>query len=391
VSWLLVTKAWPWPVRRGLQARTIEIAALLAERGEATVLCPEPPSDWAVRAMPAELPYKVVTYRVRRAGRPIGLARAAIGGRSLQSGLYAGGELARRFHRLADSVDRVLLQTGRLSALSPLPERDRLVVDLIDSLSLNFERRARFDRALLKPIWLYEAFRLRRDERRLVEASRSSFVVSERDRGHLEEVVGAELAPRLGVVPLAIAKFPEPGPERPGDDRFTLLTTGNLGYFPTRHGLDWFLEEVWPAVRTAVGGARLVVAGSRASSGLERRLRGAGGELVRDPPDLATLHLAADLALAPLFAGSGTPMKLLEAIGAGLPALATPFAAAGLDPAIAAGIEVSGEAAGWIDAVRRAAAERDSWRARAAAARRAALAVHSPGAVSDRFWRTVDR
>ena len=391
MSWLLVTKAWPWPVRRGMQARTVEVASLLAERAETTVLCPEPPSDWSIRAMPAELPYKLVTYRVRHVGRPIGVARAAIGGRSLQSGLFAGGDLTRRFHRLADSASRVLLQTGRLAALASLPERERLVVDLIDSLSLNFERRARFDLAILKPIWLYEAHRLRRDERRLVEAARCALVVSERDRRHLETVVGDALAPRLTVVPLALTKASAAATDRADDGRFTLLATGNLGYFPTRHGLDWLLDRVWPAVREGVAGARLLVAGSRASTRLERRLRAAGGELVRDPGDLAPHHRAADLALAPLFAGSGTPMKLLEAVGAGVPALATPFAAEGIAPAIAAEIEIAEEPAAWVDAIRRAAVERDRWRQRAEDARRAALAVHSLVAISDRFWRTVDR
>jgi glycosyltransferase involved in cell wall biosynthesis len=393
VSWLLVTTAWPWPVRRGLQARTLELAAILAERGEGTVLAPAPRGGAsAERAAPGNLPYRVETFRPPFAGVPASLVRAALTGRSGQSGLFTGRDLERRFRALGRDADRVVLQTARLGGLHPLPERDRLVIDLIDSLSLNFEARARLDRPWRRPLWAFEARQLRRDERRLVAAARSALVVSERDRAHLAGVLGEALAARVAVVPLALADRPAARPKaRPRGAGPHLLVTGNLAYFPTRHGLGWFLREVWPRIREVHAGARLVVAGSRPPAKLADGLVAVGAELVREPEEFTPLLAEADVALAPLFAGSGTPMKLLEAVAAGVPVLATPFAAAGLEPAIAAEVEVASEAAGWIDALRRAAAERDPWERRAQTARRVALEIHSPAAVSERFWRTVVR
>jgi glycosyltransferase involved in cell wall biosynthesis len=49
------------------------------------------------------------------------------------------------------------------------------------------------------------------------------------------------------------------------------------------------------------------------------------------PGGLDALYQDCDLACAPLFSGSGTSIKVLEALGRGLPCLATPWAARHLD------------------------------------------------------------
>ena len=145
------------------------------------------------------------------------------------------------------------------------------------------------------------------------------------------------------MVPLALTPASHPAvsasvraarPARPPGEA-ELAITGNLGYFPTARGVAWFLDEVWPEVARKYPRARLLVAGARPPRSLVRRVRAVGGRLVADPDDLPALLAAADLALAPLLAGSGTPIKLLEALAAGIPAVATPAAAEGLDPALA--------------------------------------------------------
>src|SRR4029077_6237579 len=94
--------------------------------------------------------------------------------------------------------------------------------------------------------------------------------------------------------------------------------------------LRFFLAEVWPLLRAAVPGLGLVVAGDRPPPGLARRLQAAGGTLVVAPPDLRGLLATATVAIAPLRCGSGVPLKVLDAWSAGVPVVASPFAAAGV-------------------------------------------------------------
>jgi len=110
-----------------------------------------------------------------------------------------------------------------------------------------------------------------------------------------------------------------------------VLLSGNLGYFPTVEGAKWFATRVWPEVRRVVPGAELLLAGSRPAESV-RRLAGLQGVTLEvDPVDLATVRRRAAVAIAPMRSGSGTPIKLLEAMATGVPAVATRTAALGLD------------------------------------------------------------
>lgn len=137
--------------------------------------------------------------------------------------------------------------------------------------------------------------------------------------------------------------------------------------------------------------ARLLVAGARPRRGLARRVRALGGRLVADPPDLQALLAAADLALAPLLAGSGTPIKLLEALAAGIPAVATPAAAEGLDPALARCVAIPEDAAGWVSTLHGLIANPVAASARAAIGARMVREIHDPERIAHQLDELIRR
>ena len=385
---LLVSTAWPWPTRKGYQLRLLQLAEGLATRHQVTLLVPAGP------ASPPRPPLgpscAIETFRVSRRSAARGVAGALLTGRSLESGLVTSEDLRRRLRELAPRFDRVLLQLVRLAgvrdALADIP----WLLDLVDSLSLNLARRAELDRFWMRPLLLFEARRLAADEQRMIAASSAALLVSERDRRHLAATLSPHLAARLKVVPLALtpaslsaasasARSTRP-PRPPGEAE--LAITGNLGYFPTARGIGWFLDEVWPEVARKYPRARLLVAGARPSRELVRRVREVGGRLVADPDDLATFLATADLALAPLLAGSGTPIKLLEALAAGIPAVATPAAAEGLDPALARCVAIPEDAAGWVTTLHGLIANPVAARSRAVFGAQIVRELHDPGRVA---------
>jgi len=109
-----------------------------------------------------------------------------------------------------------------------------------------------------------------------------------------------------------------------------VVFTGVMDYEPNVDGVTWFAREVWPRVRASCATARLWVVGSRPAP-VVRALHGRDGiEVTGRVPDVRPWLDRASVAVAPLRLARGVQNKVLEAMSAGLPVVATPQAAQGL-------------------------------------------------------------
>jgi glycosyltransferase involved in cell wall biosynthesis len=117
-----------------------------------------------------------------------------------------------------------------------------------------------------------------------------------------------------------------------------VLFTGAMWRRENDEGVRWLLERVWPQVRQAVPGARLVVAGSGPSHALLRAAEAAGGVSVTgEVPDLGVHYRRASVFVAPLLVGGGLKFKVPQAMAHALPVVATSIAAEGVEEAAPAG------------------------------------------------------
>jgi len=317
---------------------------------------------------PAELGLaRVLEAPAKLWSRAAGAGGALIAGLPLQCGIFDTASLRQAISSLvaAEPFDLVHVQLARLALCvdHALPRHLPRVVDLVDALSVNMTRRAERDRGPLALLAREESKRLARYERALVARWQHATVCTESDRA----AIGAH--PRLSVNAngvdgsrLAFSR----APRLPG----RVIFSGNLGYFPNIEALEWLASEIWPRVRARLPWAELVAVGARPHRRLARLARvTAGVELVGPVEDLRAELVRAMVSVAPIRAGSGQPLKVLEALAVGTPVVATPSAAAGLEVISGEHLLLAADAGAFAEAIVRLL-ERPDLRDRVAAAGR---------------------
>lgn len=105
---------------------------------------------------------------------------------------------------------------------------------------------------------------------------------------------------------------------------------GALDWQPNIDGLLWFLKEVWPYISKRMPSASLHIAGRNASEKVQKNLVGKNVVYEGEVRDSHIFTAAMSVMIAPLFAGSGMRIKIIEAMSLGKVTVATPVAAEGL-------------------------------------------------------------
>lgn len=145
----------------------------------------------------------------------------------------------------------------------------------------------------------------------------------------------AELRKRTGdsTVCTLLPLIPQPGARRRehvGTPTFVFL--GGLDFAPNRDGLAWFLSSCRESVLNALPDFRLLLVGKGWENALLREAE-EWGEHVQPlgwVKDLDDVLLSCAGLLSPLRIGSGTKIKVMEALSRGLPVVATPAGVLGL-------------------------------------------------------------
>ncbi len=319
---LLVSTHTP-VLRSGQAMRTYGVARALAEHDGLTMLYvrfegTEP--DAAFKAIPGVELHEVIPSRGPRRLLSYGAARLA----GVPDGFARGvsGELARATEQLAAAPDR-----GRVIADGPIAAaalrrlaRRRPVIYNAHNLESSF--RHELDPSVLAGTGSHRA--LRSFERGLLARSSESWMVSEADIAAAHELCpAAHLRYAPNVVDVA-----EITPIVPAVGERRAIFVANFAYEPNRNGLRFLLDEVFPRVWAELPDARLALVGA----GLEQppsddpRVEALGFV-----EDLGAVYARASCGVVPLLQGGGSPLKFVEALAYGLPIVATPRAAAGLE------------------------------------------------------------
>lgn len=114
-----------------------------------------------------------------------------------------------------------------------------------------------------------------------------------------------------------------------------ILMVGSYWYSPNEEGLVWFATKILPRVRQVLPGVEFHAVGAYYKSSLAEL--GPGVHMRGFVDNLAEQYANATLVICPVFSGSGTQIKIVEALLADRPLVASKFSFAGFSNVLVAG------------------------------------------------------
>jgi glycosyltransferase involved in cell wall biosynthesis len=192
----------------------------------------------------------------------------------------------------------------------------RIFVDLVDSMGLNFFRRASMTKGPLRWLLNLEASRVSAYERRIALKATRSFVVSKIDQNFIA-------TDKVDVIPLGIdmQRFYKTENRAEGS---IIAFTGNMFYQPNADAVLWFVQNCWLQVKFMVPGVRLLIVGSNPSHSILTLGKNDNDIIVTGRvPSVAYVLNTSTVAIAPMQSGSGMQFKILEAMACGVPVVTT--------------------------------------------------------------------
>lgn len=345
---LFVTPQLPWPPAQGTTLRNYHLLAAVAAQHKVDLLSfqPGPPADGAALQHLRSLCSQVEVVAAPARPPAARLRDLALGWADMERRLWSP-EFAVRLQRAATSGTYDLIQlegfemagyllgpsaTRRLGQQLPsaTPGRTRLVFDDHNAEYQLQASVAAADRGqpgkLHKATYSWtQARRLRLREAQYCAAADATIAVSDADAGHLTAICPG-LFP--DVIPNGVDTSQFSGPAPAG--RPTVFFSGKLDYRPNVDACEWLVREIMPTVRRSVPDVQVVLAG-RDPSAAVRALSEPGVEITGElsEEELARRRGQAWVYVVPMRMGSGVRFKVLEAMAAGVPIVATPLGASG--------------------------------------------------------------
>ncbi|HUG16699.1 MAG TPA: glycosyltransferase family 4 protein [Thermomicrobiales bacterium] len=144
-----------------------------------------------------------------------------------------------------------------------------------------------------------------------------AFVVASEHEAHaFERLSGAS---RTQVIANGVSRFPTPW--RPLASR-QLLYTGSLTYAPNAEAVEFYSSSILPYIAEKMDGVTLAVTGALPDSALPVHID-PSTRLTGRLDDLEPMYRESRVFIAPILSGTGTRIKLLEAMAIGIPIVTT--------------------------------------------------------------------
>ncbi len=238
-----------------------------------------------------------------------------------------------------------LIETGQIdlvflfsAATAPLvlgvKDRPLILADLVDVDSAKWEAYAKT--ALWPLSWLYarEAKLLGYYEKQVAGQAGATVFVSDDEADVFCQRSGLRSASKVFGLSNGVDTnhfSPERFPPREVSQPPTVIFTGAMNYRPNIEAVLWFVDEIWPKVRSVLPEAQFCIAGGPVAEKVAGLAKGnTHVSVLGYADDMAAEIARADIAIAPLLTARGIQNKVLEAMAMARPVVATPAAQEGI-------------------------------------------------------------
>lgn len=324
---VMVTKFLPSSTGSGGQQRSFAFLERLAALGPSTVCCFDDGSADLREVSRLGVEVRTVPWSPSLPSAVVGALRT----RALTSGRFWSRRLSNAVHEAAlPGVD--LLQVEHLQMV-PYASGVRARLRVLDLHNIESDLVGSYAATLAGARalpFVLEARALRRMERDAVRVFDLVSVVSQRDR---------DLLPRSRAPAIVCANGWTPQEALPVATAPVAAFVATMSWAPNADAARWLGHVIWPKVRQRLPEACLVLVGRDPTPdvrGLEGRGVHVAGTVSSTEPYLRRCRVA----LAPLRSGGGSRLKILEALGAGRPVVATRIGASGLEDLVGEGVVV---------------------------------------------------
>lgn len=349
-----------WPLTTGARLRDYHLARQLASHCRVTFVEMVLPNDDFDRRSPSDAGFAdVVTIRRSQGYTPWTLLRGMTGPIPLTVLNYwsprIAGELAGILRR--QRFDAVQLESIHLSPYIPViraaPSRPAL---LNDYHNIESELMARYSETCANPVRRLVAGRtarlLERSERQSSILCDAITLPSERER---IKFLGMAPGAKVRTIPNGVdTSFYAPAFANQCDTaahRRSVLFVGSMDYHANEDAVQWFAREVWPRIAAENPSLEFVIVGRNPGAAI-RALASPSIRVTGTVDDVRTFYADALAVVAPLRIGSGTRLKILEAMAAGAPIVSTRLGAEGIEVEHDKHLLLADSAAGMAESLR---------------------------------------
>jgi len=358
-----------WPANTGARLRDFHLARNIAESAELTYVGFSPTGVSAARHRLEPLGGDVILVERKAGGYSAGnLARGVLGPLPVTVLSYSTPAMRDTLARLLreQRFDIIQMEGVHLFAYLELFRRLAPSATIIaDWHNVESELIQRFAENVSSPLKRWYAMRtghlLRRAENLLLAGVQGNVVCSSREKELLLERVPDACIEVIGNG-VDTGHFGQiPALPNPDGKRDRIVFVGSMDYHANIDAATYFARSVWPLLHRAQPDLKYYIVGARPTAAVQA-LGSIPGIVVTGTVDEVAPYYASALAVvAPVRVASGTRLKILEALAAGVPVVSTVLGAEGLDVVADRDLLTADTPEDTVEAIRRLTVDQQLW------------------------------